>query len=828
MDARQRCPNCGSEVESLAFCGVCGHALPNASAERDDSPRGRLNAATARVRARPLLSVLVAAGMIIFLLLLGGQAGLAILVALMLIPYLLLSWLTRLDLYEREPWALLGCVVGAGALLGLLGGWLSSLIFERFWFTDTRLNLGAVGFAGVSANGEGSVPFGVLLLNGILVPVLVGAFVLGGPVLLRRWAMFRNEVLDGMTLGGLAAAGFGTLSGFVYFWPSVFDSLPDRPVGEWTAILAGIVVLRPIVLILAGSLLGIAAWQYASSKDVRPVLVTGIVGVFGWLALPLGSLVLARSGAVAEFIWYLVALLVVGPFFREALNQGLARDRAVLAPADGERRVVCPNCRRVTPDGTYCSFCRAPLHERQPAALGTAQLEEAAIPSGAGPAVAPPVMNHAASQRPDARPVDPDQTPAPEDDSFAASRSFGDLLDEPEADPLDHLPDETEIPADDRVVTPNEQPGEPPRPSDSGGYLLGDDRSAQDIAGVDADDVDDSRALSKEPEDADALPFPANESADADFPVSPEGAAPPYPVDPHPFRPRDAESGTGSDEAAVSGSPWSNVRPFRSAAVSDPQRAATRKAWLPGGTSDFGGTDSSSSPNEHLPPSEAATTAESTSNGDLDDDVRSVSPTAGTPDTVGIPRRNDVAVVSSSARWFDTSSGRMSESDVTPLSTTSGEGEYPGLPTTEDRQHRDAADSGDVPSTGQVFEVPEPPVTSSFSDPKIFVPTLARQLRNDPQDNEGADGQPVSPDGNGQEDWSSSEPTSGGSAEPDLSAVDVAQEPAVSDEAGQRPGIWRHLTRQVRPASPRSTRRESPIDDTGGRGPSPKDGEGQR
>ncbi len=335
--------------------------------------RERLLVALSRVRARPLTATIAAAGVVMFLLLLGESAGVAVLVSLLVLPFVVLFYLTRLDLYEREPWALLAGVVGAGALIGLIGGFLSALIFDRFWFSDSRLNLGAIGFSGISANGEGSVPFGVLLLNGIVIPVLTGAAVLGGPIVLRRWPVFRNEITDGMTLGALAAGGFATVSAFVYFWPSAFEDLPDRPVSQWTALLAGIVVIRPVVLILAGSLLGIAAWQYASSRDIRSVLVVGIVGVFGWLALPFGSLLLAPSGAVPEFVWYAAVLVIVGVLFRHALGRSLALDRQVLSTADGERRVVCPNCHRVTPDGSFCSFCRAPLHPDTPAALIAAQ-----------------------------------------------------------------------------------------------------------------------------------------------------------------------------------------------------------------------------------------------------------------------------------------------------------------------------------------------------------------------------------------------------------------------------------------------------------------------
>ncbi|HEV2528554.1 MAG TPA: hypothetical protein VGT61_08915 [Thermomicrobiales bacterium] len=380
MDRRTQCPNCGSSVEELTYCGVCGHELPAARPEQDLSLRGRAEQALKVVRERPQRTVLIAAAVIIFLVLLTGNAAVAAIVGLLVVPFLLVHYLTRQDLFEREPWTLLIGVIGAGAAIGLIGGWVSSLVFDRLWFGDTRLNIGAAGFPGVTATGEGSVPVSVLLINGILLPVLLGAAVLGGPIFLRRWSVFRNEVLDGFTLGGLAAAGFATLSSIVYFWPAVLNNMPDRPVSDWTAIIAGIGVVRPIVLILSGAMLGAAIWQYATNRRLAEVALPAAGGVVGWLGLAIGSLLVIPSGAVSEFIWYLIVLVIVGFVFREALARGLAHDREQLAGDWEDDRVVCPNCRRITPEGLYCSYCGAALETEETSPGG----DNRVISSGTG------------------------------------------------------------------------------------------------------------------------------------------------------------------------------------------------------------------------------------------------------------------------------------------------------------------------------------------------------------------------------------------------------------------------------------------------------------
>ena len=387
MDARTQCPNCGSSVEALAYCGVCGRAIPQRQAEPDPGWRGRVEQAIATVREQPQRTFLIAAAVIIFLVLLSGNAALAAIIGLLVVPFLVVNYLTRLDLFEREPWTLMAGVVGTGAAAGLVGGWLSSLVFDRLWFGDTRLNIGAVGFPGIVATGEGSVPFSVLLINGILIPVLFGAAVLGGPVFLRRWSVFRNEVLDGFTLGALAAAGFATLSAAVYFWPAVLSDLPDRPVSDWTAIVAGIGVIRPIVMILSGAMLGAAIWQYSAKRKLTEIAIPAAGGLAGWLGLALGSLIVMPSGAVTEFIWYAVILAIVGFVFREALSRGLAQDREQLQGEDGSPRVVCPNCHRLTPDGLFCSYCGADLRAAEPVAIDAGRTERATVsaPSSAVP-----------------------------------------------------------------------------------------------------------------------------------------------------------------------------------------------------------------------------------------------------------------------------------------------------------------------------------------------------------------------------------------------------------------------------------------------------------
>lgn len=777
--------------------------------------RDRLLAALATVRLRPLTATIAIAGVIMFILLLSGSAGVAILVSLLVLPFVFLFYLTRLDLYEREPWPLLAGAVGAGALIGLIGGFLSDVIFDRLWFSDSRLNLGAIGFSGISASGEGPVPFGVLLLSGIVIPVLTGAAVLGGAVVLRRWPVFRNEITDGMTLGALAAGSFATVSAFVYFWPSAFEDLPDRPVSQWTALLAGIVVIRPVVLILAGSLLGIAAWQYASSRDVRSVLVVGIAGVFGWLALPLGSLLLTQSGAVPEFIWYAVVLIIVGVLFRHALGRSLAMDRQVLSPADGERRVVCPNCHRVTPEGSFCSFCRAPLHPDTPAALSAAQMTEqiAADPTWEQePAPAPAArfgegvdQTTASVESGPAEPVgvrsdrDPVPRPVMATDSASASEpeSGGSVTrspwrdvarDEPEADGFDELdrPGNTMSPPPQNEELASEP--HPFRTPASGSSPTDDSAWVQNAAGR-SPIVSDAASgatgpITPGPADSeDEGLLPTDESTDPTLPISIQdwsrrsarGDA---------GEPNDGSGDTGGASNVPSPSESISSRPYE---IDDDVPSGID--WPPSGA------DSADDPSLAIDPRPF--------------DFGNARPRSAGSSTEGAGGRqssqsDQPPLLSSSGRWFGASTGQSSEqgrvaSDIDD--SIQSDALSPAEPAI------DRPPASGQPSPGQ----PDEGEDRSKEGEPTGAQTAPRGLRWYRQD-----GDPARPENEGfkESDDPSQHVANSPLGEP-ADAIEVAAPSDRRDNKGVRTGIWRSFGRQGRSGTPRAPQRDQSGADSG-------------
>ena len=307
----------------------------------------------------PQRMVLIAGVIGIFLSLLSNNAGLALVVASAIVPVTIALALNQRDLFEKESTTAVAAVGGAGLAGGVIVALLASWIANSTWFSYGTLNYGAAGFGGRFSNLAGSPPFSVWLLNGLVYPLLALVAIVAGPIAMRRWPQFRNEVMDGVILCGTSAAGFAIGSAIVYWAPMVSGRGPQTDVADWTLSIFGVSLLRPMVITLAGAMLGAGVWKYASSPSISAIFLPALGSVGGMLLLSLGSLQFGPSGLWPEVVW--TALVAIGSFmiYRLVLNSAISSDRAVIG--EDRARVVCPNCRKITPAGTFCAHCGTTL-----------------------------------------------------------------------------------------------------------------------------------------------------------------------------------------------------------------------------------------------------------------------------------------------------------------------------------------------------------------------------------------------------------------------------------------------------------------------------------
>lgn len=295
------------------------------------------------------------ASVVALLSLLADNSGFALMVLGFVVPLIVVLSVMRQDVFETEPPLILLGVGGVGLLVGLILGWLSSWIMREQWFDFGNLNFGAFGFGGRYADAGGNANFLVWLLNGILIPIIALAAIIALPIALRRYAIFRNEIMDGTILGMISATGFAIGTLIVFLSPGVSDGLPYNSVSDWTLIIFAVLIIKPVIITLGGAMLGIAIWRYMRDADINGMILPAAASVGAWLLLSLGTIQLQPAGVSVEFLWNLLIAGAVFVIYRRVVSSAVAIDSAALGDAGG--RVVCPSCRKITPAATFCANC---------------------------------------------------------------------------------------------------------------------------------------------------------------------------------------------------------------------------------------------------------------------------------------------------------------------------------------------------------------------------------------------------------------------------------------------------------------------------------------
>ncbi len=298
------------------------------------------------------------ATLLVLVLLLSNQAGGALILASAVVPILAVMLLTAHDVHERESNLLLTGVGIVGVVCGVVIGLIAAWVTRGQWIEGGHLNFGAGGFGGQFA--DGAAPFLVWLVVGILLPAAMVAGLAAAPLLLRRWPQFANEVMDGMILAGASAAGLAIGLAAVFWWPMVLGDGPLMDVRDWTLVILGQALLRPLVITLSGALIGAGVWRYMLNPGGSLLLLLPAAsGVLGLMVLWIGSLATQPGGIWPEFLLVLALAVLVFAAYRRTLDLAVAADRTAVG-ATGER-MVCPTCHQVTPVGAFCARCGQPL-----------------------------------------------------------------------------------------------------------------------------------------------------------------------------------------------------------------------------------------------------------------------------------------------------------------------------------------------------------------------------------------------------------------------------------------------------------------------------------
>ena len=296
------------------------------------------------LRGGHTFQLLLAAGAaLIGSLALAGLFPVALIAAAVLVPLLVLLYFREVDLYETEPLRVLAFTVAWGVAVGIGVGLLREAVESAGSVLAPQTTTHAV------------------VWNGIALPLIGLAAVLAGPLVLLRYRKF-NDVLDGVTFGGAAAACFAGAELVTH--SSDFLSAGVAPAGlvaPWTL---RVLTLGVAVPVLAAAAAGAAAGSFW----LRYRSPAGIRGRYGLLGQPALAVLLAAAllvgSALAQLYldrWAALAVLAALAglaviWLRVLIQIGLVGERA---EAEAAAVSLCPNCRRAVFRQAFCSYCGA-------------------------------------------------------------------------------------------------------------------------------------------------------------------------------------------------------------------------------------------------------------------------------------------------------------------------------------------------------------------------------------------------------------------------------------------------------------------------------------
>jgi RsiW-degrading membrane proteinase PrsW (M82 family)/ribosomal protein L32 len=345
------CPHCGMAVPLGEFCGHCGAHLGTANVDRRHAFAAVPSEAVVHVAVISTLFPHLAhrRGAAFRWALLGGGATVLLLAALhlyapatavatFLLPALYLLYLYEVEVYEDEPWLVIGATLVAGAALGY--------VFTAFFGGEvSRLSL----------TGDRGNAF---LLSGVLLPLVAQLLMLLGPFFLFFVRTRFRQPLDGLTFGAASALGFTLASSLTAFWPEISEPLigTGSPV-DWTLRLLRVGLIVALINASTTALIAASVWLYRYDKrrmhHWEASLPAAVTVAFG-AQLALGIFEAWVLDLVAQVVVGAIVAVAVLLYLRQVIHQALLAEGAAheIGPD-----APCPECGRIVPTMLFCPAC---------------------------------------------------------------------------------------------------------------------------------------------------------------------------------------------------------------------------------------------------------------------------------------------------------------------------------------------------------------------------------------------------------------------------------------------------------------------------------------
>jgi RsiW-degrading membrane proteinase PrsW (M82 family)/RNA polymerase subunit RPABC4/transcription elongation factor Spt4 len=346
------CRHCEMTVPEGDFCGHCGAHLTTASTTRRHAFAAVPSEHVAHLSVISTLfphlthrrggafrwSLVLGSALVVLLAAMHLFAP-ATAVATFLLPALYMLYLYEVEVYESEPWLVIGVTMVAGAILG-------------FAFTAT---LGSAT-AQLDITGDSSTAF---LVAGIVVPIAGQVLMLAGPLFLYTFRSRLREPLDGLTFGAASALGFTLASSLTAVWPLIAGPLigAGSPV-DWAVRLLQVGILTSLINASTTGLITASLWLHR--YDLRRSRGAWYANILTTLVIALGAQIVVGmlSFVIPDLITQVVittlAAIALLLYLRLVIHRALLAEGAVheIGPD-----APCPECHRVVPTMLFCPAC---------------------------------------------------------------------------------------------------------------------------------------------------------------------------------------------------------------------------------------------------------------------------------------------------------------------------------------------------------------------------------------------------------------------------------------------------------------------------------------
>jgi hypothetical protein len=357
------CPHCGMTVPEGDFCGHCGAHLTTADTARRHAFAAVPSESVAHLSVISTLfpHLTHRRGGAFRWSLIGGGAAVVLLAALhlfapatavatFLLPALYLLYLYEVEVYESEPWLVIGATMVAGAVLG-------------YAFAES---VGAAS-AQLDLTGDSTA----FLFAGLVLPIAGQVLMLLGPLFLYVFRSGLREPLDGLAFGAASALGFTLASSLTALWPLIAGPLvaSGSPL-DWTLRLLQAGILVSLINASTTGLITASVWL--RRYDLRRSQGALYASILTTLLVALGAQIIVGmlSFVIPDVVIQVVvtALATIGLllYLRLVIHRALLAEGALheIGPDS-----PCPECHRVVPTMLFCPACgvnrsASPKHSR--------------------------------------------------------------------------------------------------------------------------------------------------------------------------------------------------------------------------------------------------------------------------------------------------------------------------------------------------------------------------------------------------------------------------------------------------------------------------------